>query len=74
MQNVLSGFIDVIGWENDVLQIWMKTDVGYRYPSDGVHSAGAERIPPVEEYPTRIEAFYLSARLGREAAAEELGA
>lgn len=31
MKGVLSGFIDAIGWEDGVLEIWMKKGYGYRY-------------------------------------------
>lgn len=31
MKYVLSGFIYAIGWENGVLEIWMKNGQGYRY-------------------------------------------
>lgn len=31
MLGVLSGFINAIGWENGILEIWMNNGVGYRY-------------------------------------------
>ena len=31
MRGVLSGFINAIGWEDGVLEIWMKKGYGYRY-------------------------------------------
>ncbi len=31
MRGVLSDFIDAIGWEDGVLEVWMKKDWGYRY-------------------------------------------
>lgn len=31
MRGVLSDFINAIGWEDGVLEIWMKKGYGYRY-------------------------------------------
>ena len=31
MRGVLSGFIDAIGWEDGILEIWMKNGIGYQY-------------------------------------------
>lgn len=31
MIGILSNFIDAVGWENGVFEIWMKSGVGYRY-------------------------------------------
>lgn len=50
MLGVLSGFIDAIGWENGVLEVWLKNGVGYRHP--GV---------PKERY----DAFFTHSDFGR---------
>ena len=31
MIGVLSGFIDAVGWEDGVLEVWLKNGVGYRH-------------------------------------------
>lgn len=31
MRGILSGFIDAVGWEDGVLEVWMKNGTGYRY-------------------------------------------
>lgn len=31
MLGILSNFIDAVGWENGVFEIWLKNGTGYRY-------------------------------------------
>ncbi len=31
MLGVLSSFIDAVGWESGVLEVWLKNGTGYRY-------------------------------------------
>ena len=31
MRGILSNFIDAVGWENGILEVWLKNGTGYRY-------------------------------------------
>ena len=31
MRGILSNFMDAVGWEDGILEVWMKNGTGYRY-------------------------------------------
>jgi hypothetical protein len=31
MLGILSNYIDAVGWENGIFEIWLKNGIGYRY-------------------------------------------